>query len=361
MSNVITNLDQLTNELLTQLLQDNGLLKKGKVATITQTRSRQTNVSTVYFLTVTYTNPEPSAPRKLFLKIPVDDFHQGVWGEKEIRFYTEIVPAMHEKYDWNDLPFIRPYDVAYSEENQRSHYIFEDISDEFQTIDSPPPSVEHCEKVMEAFAMVHGFWWEHPRLFQDLGEPYTTQQINGFIQSAQRKLQDFIEFRGDKLAETHSEVLRSVVSMWPTQRVQRLMQHKGVTIVHRDPHTLNVLYSHDNKVANVKLIDWQSWRVDTGTDDIAYFMACHWPSNLRQKLEEKLVRHYHEKLQQHGVQDYTWETCWDDYRASVIRCLFFLMAAWSPKQWERGWWWDKLQLGIAAYQDLNCADLLIKP
>ena len=360
MEYVITNINQVTPAWLTDLLRKRGLSKTGKVTSITQTSSRQTNVSTVYFLYIAYDQHDPHAPTKLFLKLPSPDFQWNGWGKKEIQFYTEIVPEMRKAFNWNELPFIRPYDVAYSKDTDRSHYLFEDISEEFQTIDSPPPTIEYCQKVMDAFALTHAFWWEHPKLIQNYYEPYSLNTLDSFINSAQAKLQDFIEFRGPALSSKHAGCLQAIVSIWPAKRVERLISGKGITLVHRDPHTLNVLYSYDRKNVKVKLIDWQSWRVDTGTDDIAYYMACHWPTEFRQNVEQDLVKHYHDQLLMFGVIDYSWEDCWYDYRASVIRCLFFLVSAWSPKQWERGWWWDKLSHGLQAFDDLNCRDLLAK-
>jgi hypothetical protein len=104
----------------------------------------------------------------------------------------------------------------------------------------------------------------------------------------------------------------------------------------------------------VKLIDWQSWRVDTGTDDLAYWMACHWPLEQRVLLERDLLKRYHQRLIELGVKKYDWADCLYDYRASVIRCLFFLMVAWSPAQWGAGVWWGRVQKGIAAFKAWDC-------
>lgn len=358
MSDVVTSIDQVTPSWLTNLLRKRGLSKLEKVASITQTSSRETNVSTVYFLSITYDQQESFAPKKLFLKLPSPDFQWNGWGKKEIQFYTEIIPEMKKVFNWNELPIIRPYDVAYSNDTDRSHYLFEDISAEFQTIDGPPPTLEHCQKAMEAFALIHAFWWEHSKLLRNYSEPYTLNTINSYIKSAQTKLQGFIEFRGSALPSKYTDSLKAVVSTWPAKRVERLICGKGITLVHRDPHTLNVLYSYDRNNVKVKLIDWQSWRVDTGTDDIAYYMACHWPTEFRKTVEQDLVKHYHDQLLTFGAIDYSWEDCWYDYRASIIRCLFFLVSAWSPKQWERGWWWEKVSYGLQAFEDLNCSELL---
>ncbi|MBK7918435.1 MAG: hypothetical protein IPJ94_19695 [Chloroflexi bacterium] len=32
------------------------------------------------------------------------------------------------------------------------------------------------------------------------------------------------------------------------------------------------------------------------------------------RLEEPVLRHYHQHLRQHGITDYTWDQLWVDYR-----------------------------------------------
>jgi thiamine kinase-like enzyme len=358
MTNVLTDIEQLTPLWLTRLLQKNGILQKAEVAEIYQTKSNQTNISFVSHLAVRYTVEEPSAPMKLFLKIPNPDFN---WGDREIKFYNEIVPVMLDSYDWAALPFLHCYDAAYSTQSGRSHFLFEDVADSYFSVDgSMPSALQHQESAIDAFAQFHAFWWEHPKLGQEFGEKQTEERISQFINSAQTKLDDFASFRGKRLSETQHAILHAVVSSWPYRRKERLIQGQGITLVHRDPHPLNLLYSHDVGRADVKLIDWQSWRVDTGTDDLAYYIACHWPFEARAEIEHPLIQRYHQQLLHFGVENYTWDDCWYDYRASVIRCLFFLIGAWSPIQWQRGWWWTKVTQGISAFEHLNCIELLME-
>src|SRR5690606_25039100 len=68
--------------------------------------------------------------------------------------------------------------------------------------------------------------------------------------------------------------------------------------------------------------NWQSWRVDTGTDDLAYLMACHWPLDEHPGLEQAMLVHYWQGLETEGIHSYGWDDLQYDYRASLIRCLF---------------------------------------
>jgi thiamine kinase-like enzyme len=180
--------------------------------------------------------------------------------------------------------------------------------------------------------------------------------IDDFIHTTRQKLDSLLVPVGDNLSVTQRKILEAVASTWPRRRRERLVQGQGVTPVHRDPHPFNFLYPLDTSQATVKLIDWQSWRIDTRADDLPYLMAWHWPPEQMIKSERDYVERYYSGLLGLGVHGYSWDDCWYDCRASIIRCLSFLLAAWSPAQWEAGAWWSRIQYGLAAYDRWGCAE-----
>jgi thiamine kinase-like enzyme len=277
-----------------------------------------------------------------------------MWTEHEIRFYNEIVPGMMNKYA--DLPFVRCFDVAYDTQTHRSHFLMEDLSDTHFDIDSgESPTPQHYEQVIDGFALLHAFWWEHPRLGVDIGQRLTSEMIDESVQRAQVKFSELQNAGKVDFSDEQYRLLANVAAKWPERRKERVINGQGVTLVHRDPHPLNFLYSRRDGKA--KIIDWQSWRVDTGTDDLAYMMACHWDAGQRAQMELDLLKRYYDRLEGLGVKGYTWDDCWYDYRASIDRCLFFLMIAWSPAQ--SNIWQKRVERGLQAYQDYKCGDLLI--
>ena len=324
------------------------------VAHVEITRIQQTNVSTVGFLHIQYKHPT-NAPTRFFLKIPNADFK---WGDREVDFYRRLAPQMMAEAASQTWPFIEVFDVAYDVDSGHSYILFADLSDTHFALDtastSMPLSQIHQVQAIDAFARLHAFWWEHPQLVQRIGYPLQLADITTEIGITSQLTADFIAFMEDRLTSEQASVLTLVTSGWPKRRLARLQNGDGLTLIHRDPHALNLLYPHDPVAHQVKLIDWQSWRVDTGTDDIAYYMACHWPTEAHRKRQRPLVERYHQQLLAHGVTNYSWEDCEYDYQASICRCLFFLMRAWKPVQWERGWWWPKVKLGILAFLDLQC-------
>ena len=154
--------------------------------------------------------------------------------------------------------------------------------------------------------------------------------------------------------------------------------------MNRDTHAANFLYPRYPERDRVRIVDWQSWRVDTGTDDLAYMIAAHWYPERRARLEKLLLQRYQQRLREHGIA-YSWEECWQDYKASVIRVLFSLVGGWQLSNADAphagdlriAWrpagrtspdfayspcspalWVDRVERATLTYEDLGCAWLL---
>ncbi len=351
----ITDPNQLTPEYLTHLLQDQGFLDEDvQVSAIEILDERLTNVSATYHLAIDYTSEAPEAPAKLFLKIPNAEFN---YHEREIEFYQVIAAAMLEQISFDELPFVFCYELDYDEASGRSHLLLENLSDTHFDFDEKAPSAMHYEIAIESLAQLHAFWWNHAELGQSIGQFLTEADIAGYIDTAKKKATDFIAFRGKELDNQHRQILEKVAQSWVPGRIKRVVAGRDLTVVHRDPHPLNFLHPRDLEEHLTKIVDWQGWRVDVATDDLAYMIAVHWTSYQREQLEEDFVHLYHECLADFGV-DYAWDDLWRDYRESVIRAVFILIAAWSDDKWENGWWWQKLSGALTAFVDLNCEELL---
>ena len=356
MAEVLTDIQELTPAWLDERVGRTIELGGNRVAAIEVVNSRKSDISSCYSLRVEYTQPDHELPRSFFLKIPRED--KG-WGTKEVDFYKILLPRMLEDQPGQQSPFVRCFDAAHSSTLNRSHLLLEDLSEShFTNPDHLPPSRAMCDAVIDAYAAFHAFWWQHPWLGQQVGEYLTAQTIDNSIKSAEGKVAALLDFTGDTLSADQRRILSAVASAWPARRRARVIVGKGVTLVHRDPHPLNFLYPHDPIKDRVKIIDWESWRVDTGTDDLAYLMACHWSLAEHEGLEDAMLTRYCQRLAIAGVEGYGWQELLYDYRASIIRCLFFLLIAWSPQQWTNGVWWERVQQGLAAFERLRCAELL---
>ena len=114
-------------------------------------------------------------------------------------------------------------------------------------------------------AQLHAFWWNHAELGQSIGQFITSTDIQNYIDLAQKKVQEFAAFRGNALDSRHKKILEIVTKNWVPGRIERVVQGRDLTVVHRDPHPLNFLHPRDLEVGGVKIVDWQGWRVDVAT------------------------------------------------------------------------------------------------
>jgi hypothetical protein len=358
MPEIITDAGQVTPEWLTAVLDREGCLSGAHVVAVQETpapTAPDSHNSRVHFLRVTYSAPSP-APKRLFLKMSARP--EPEMGGREVEFYSTVARAMLGRVPEAELPFVRCYDAAYSPALSRFHLLLEDLSETHTTPDRTlPPSVVHCEGAVDALATLHAFWWEHPRLGRDLGQRYTAERIDGLSAWAGPNLAAYGEFMGDRLSPERRALLERVCSAWPERRRERLIAGRGITIVNRDTHAANMLYPRDPASRQVRIIDWQSWRVDTGTDDLAYMMAAHWYPERRARLETVLLRRYHARLLSLGVQGYSWEDCREDYRASVVRVLFFLVGGWHAGR-PISPFWDRVERTWLAFEELGCEEIL---
>jgi len=107
------------------------------------------------------------------------------------------------------------------------------------------------------------------------------------------------------------------------------------------------------------LFDWDCWRIDVGTDDLAYAIAMHWYPDRRRRFEHQLLDEYHATLVANGVAGYDRSALESDYRLSVLWQI-------ATPVWQSNGnippliWWNNLERIMLAVDDLDCRSLLLK-
>ena len=129
---------------------------------------------------------------------------------------------------------------------------------------------------------------------------------------------------------------------------------RDLTVVHSDAHVRNSLHSPDG---DVRVIDWDDWRLAPPTHDLAYMMAVHWYPERHHRLEDALLRHYLQALADAGVRGYGLDTLRHDYWLAVVRQLGVPVFQHSAKL-PVAIWWSHLERIFLAFDDLGCEELL---
>ena len=353
-SDVIGQPDELTPPRLTSILNSAGVLNEGEVQAISSQPASKQGASKTFYLEVSYSADSANPPTgRLLLKISED---QLAFQTHEAVFYDQIVPEMAKNGNAG-LPFVPCFHSAYNSPRQQSSFLLANMSASHSPAqDSLPISLAQAQGMVAALASVHGFWWEHKWLGEQLGDYWDALRIERLIQRGARNGRAFLKFANTRLSAIQRDRLAQVTTLWPAERVENLVNRKHWTLVHREAHPSSFLFPNSPESDFTLLTDWHSWRVDTGTDDLAYMIAAHWYPAIRAEYEQRLLREYHERLLSLGVDDYSWGDCCYDYRASIARVLFTLIGGWRRRR-DPALYWDRMEKALLAFDDWDCDEL----
>lgn len=127
------------------------------------------------------------------------------------------------------------------------------------------------------------------------------------------------------------------------------------TIVHGDYRLDNLLFDPTPGGTPIAVVDWQTCSVGPALHDVAYFIGAGLHEDERRRVEEDLVRRYHQELAAAGVDGYGWHRCWRDYRRGTWAGLVMAVAAsMMVERTERG---DQMFLTMASRHARHALDL----
>ena len=321
----------LTPEWLTTQLQKAGVLDRGTVLSI-DSGDRHSYTASMQRLSLQYSPDAPStAPSRLIIK-------QNI-RQPELDFHQQIAPRTKGDY------LLRCY-AAGIEGNTR-YLLMDDLTDTHEEpIDTLPQPISTCEKLVDILADFHTQWWGYTEPTEDVIGFVQQQAANGFAQ--------FVDTLGDRLSEQRRGWLERVLAA-PPRHMDRLTRNEQITLVHGDPHYWNFLYPRTPD-GQIYLLDWAVWHRNLPTSDICYQITQLCSPERRARIEQPLVRRYHEQLQARGISGYTWDQCWQDYRLALVEHTLWIVF------WQQvappGIWWRALENFTGAFEDLGCEELL---
>jgi thiamine kinase-like enzyme len=305
-------------------------------------------------LGLTYDGPADGAPRSLILKIAHPDYASTLWsaGRHEVVFYTEVAPLMPERL----TP--RCFEGGWNAETHAWHLLLEDLTDSHHiaTVWPLPPTLEQSRSIVRALARAHAAWWDHPRLGDTVGTWLDVDGTNRNIRQFAEHFRRFADQAGDRLPDARRKLYDRFIEAAP-MLMQRYHSRHNVTIAHGDAHVWNFLLPQDPAREDVRLFDFDQWRINMGSHDLAYMMAVQWYPDRRRSVERPLLDLYHETLLTDGVRGYDRRALEDDYRRSAL--WHITKPVW---QWAIGIppviWWNNLERILMAVDDLDCRELL---
>jgi aminoglycoside phosphotransferase (APT) family kinase protein len=208
---------------------------------------------------------------------------------------------------------------------------------------------------VETRAGFHAAWWDEPRLGISIGKRHDAATMERVMRDFAGHYARFADRLGDELSAEYRALYEQLQrSTGPL--IARYESHHNLTIVHGDAHVWNCFMLRDGG-GDVRLFDWDSWRIGLGATDLAYMMAVHWYPDRRRRMERVLLDRYHATLVEHGVHGYDRQALADDYQLAALWQMI------TPV-WQAAYnippviWWNNMQRILLAVDDLGCRELL---
>lgn len=307
--------EDITSEWLTDALRSSDIITTSSVTSIDAggTAAGHGFTGQIARLSVTYDSREEGTPDTIIAKFPSYDpairmavTDSAMSYEREVRCYENLLGHV-------TLSTPRRYHSAYDPESGECILLLQDLAPARFGDNVGNPSREDVESAIRAIGKFHADFWESPRLVD-------MDWMPGFAQDVEVRQRTFREAQGPFLS-TWSKFLQPATIEIVNRlggslaRIRRQLSRPPRTILHGDYRLDNLAF--DGSGSGPTVIDWQAPSIGRGVADIAYFIVYCIEPKERRLLEPELLKLYHSVLVEHGVDEYEFEACVEDYRLSI--------------------------------------------
>ncbi|MCH7511470.1 MAG: DUF1679 domain-containing protein, partial [Chloroflexi bacterium] len=92
------------------------------------------------------------------------------------------------------------------------------------------------------------------------------------------------------------------------------------TLVHGDYHPQQIFFESE-RGGRFAVFDWQTVSAGSGGDDLARIIVTGLDTDQREASDRRLIELYHSLLLEHGVKEYSFQDCYDDFRFGLLTTL----------------------------------------
>jgi hypothetical protein len=346
--------DEVTTAWLTAVLQARGALRAGAVASLDREVAGSSWSKRVHLRPRYEASALGERPPALLLKICAGA--HAVFGPSEVLYYTR------DYRGYERAPIPRCYDAAYREDPRAYHVLLEDLSETHCDGFCLEPTLELGRSIADALARLHARYWAGQRLAGIGARIAGAPELERYFAHIGKGLEPLFDVLGDALTPGWRQILDDVFANHPRVMQRRARDAVGFSLVHGDVNPGNVLTPRQGS-GPVYLIDRQpfDWSLQgwLGASDLARLMVLYWEPEQRRRWQFPILRQYQTSLQECGI-DFAWEALLFDYRLCVVEGVE------SAVEWlvlpddrsSKRWLWERqLERSMAAYSELECAEL----
>lgn len=339
-------------EWLTQVFRRAGLLDHGAVDGFSTRTVGTGQMGTSVRYTLHYDRQEPRAPRSVVCKFASADPTSRSTGlalrayEAEVGFYRDVAHMVEIR-----TPACHFADIDLS--TGEFVLVLEDLAPCVQGDQLAGCSADQAALAMEELAKLHAASWGAPRLaalpWLNRSTPDTMELTTQFAASL---FPGFLERYGSRLEPEYirlAERFRSSLGAWIHSREQPF------AVQHADYRLDNMLFGTKEGGYPLAVVDWQTVVWGPPLADASYFLGAGLMPDDRRQHERALLRLYYDALRARGVDGFSWERCWSDYRRYAFSGFLMAVAAsMVVVQTERG---DEMFLTMARRHGAQILDL----
>lgn len=279
-------------------------------------------------------NPDDAAPRQLVGKFPSDDATSRQTGVqlrnylKEVSFYRDLQARV-------GIRTPRCYFAEIEAEGPEHMLLLEDLAPAVQGDQLGGCSPEVARAAVLELVGLHAPSWCDASLrgIEWLGEPNAfTVQIGRALYGGQ--LPAFLDRFGPSLEPDERDIIERVAGSVgpPFEALPEVF-----SLVHVDYRLDNLLIDEAATPPGIAVVDWQSVTLGNPLSDVAYFLGAGLLPETRRDVEREIVAAYHRGLVAAGVEDFSWERCWNAYRRGAFAGFAVtVVASVMVQQTERG-------------------------
>jgi ecdysteroid kinase len=344
--------DAVTAEWLTHVLRYGGLLERAVVDSFTAhvVGTGQMGLSIRYGLQ--YDRLEPRAPQSVVCKFASADPISRATGvalrsyEAEVSFYQHLARTV-------DIRTPRCHFADIDMETGEFVLALEDLAPCVPGDQLAGCSVDQAALAMEELAKLHAPRWGDARLAElSWLNRSTPESMATTAQMLASLFPGFLDRYAGRLGPEHvhvAERLMGSLGAWLRQR------EPPFVVQHGDYRLDNMLFGTGAGGYPLAVVDWQTVVLGPPLADASYFLGAGLLPDARRQHEHALLRLYYDMLRARGVEGFSWDRCWRDYRRFAFSG--FLMAVGASMlvvQTERG---DEMFLTMASRHGTQIVDL----